>query len=93
MSFVEWLDRRTSADAVRSSHLLCATVSGLEVETRLRCFDDNHPAGVFNPALGGTFCHCGRVCYEGLVETVVWPDRQARLIEHVAAAARESDNA
>lgn len=68
---------------IRTSHALCAVVSGIEVETRLRCLDDNHPPGCFNPCLGVTFCHCGRVRYAGLVTLAHWPDRDARLVDHI----------
>ena len=58
-----------------------------DLETRARCQDDGHPAGVFNPWMGVTFCHCGRVHYLGEVERVRWPDDEARLVEHVGGAA------
>lgn len=44
---------------------------GLDLETRARCQDDGHPAGCFNPWMG-TFCHCGRVIYEGQLPVVRW---------------------
>lgn len=47
------------------------TASGPDVETRLRCQDDGHPPGCFHPWMG-TFCHCGRVIYEGFREPVRW---------------------
>lgn len=72
--------------APRTSRRLRAVATGLEVETRVRCQDDNHPAGVWNPLLAQTFCHCGRVQYTGYVEQDRWPDRDARLVDHVRAS-------
>lgn len=68
----------------RISKPLHAQVSGLEVETRIRCFDDDHPPGCYNPCLDVTFCHCGRIWYPGAVALERWPDRDARLLSHVA---------
>lgn len=72
--------------ASRTSRRLLAVATGLEVETRIRCQDDDHPAGVWNPLLEQTFCHCGRVQYVVPVEPDRWPDRDARLTAHVGVA-------
>jgi len=70
----------------RTAHRLVAVASGLEVETRVRCQDDDHEPSTFNPLLGETFCHCGRVRYAGQVLPVRWADRDARLTSHVVAS-------
>lgn len=70
----------------RISRPLRTVAFGLALETRARCQDDNHPAGVFNHLMGVTFCHCGRVQYFGFVEQDRWPDRDARLADHIGAA-------
>lgn len=67
----------------RTSHRLVAKATGMEMETRIRCQDDNHQPGAYNPWLNATFCHCGRIRYPGHVEQDRWPDRDARLTEHV----------
>jgi len=66
----------------RMSHRLIARATGLEVETRARCQDDNHPPATYNPASDRTFCHCGRTTLPGRHPTQQWPDRHQRLTEH-----------
>ena len=67
----------------RTSHRLTAHATDRALETRARCQDDDHPPGVYNPWMDTTFCHCGRIHYQGLVERVRWADDEARLTEHV----------
>ena len=73
---------------IRTAHPLRAIVSGVEVETRVRCKDDGHPAGCYHPGLDVTFCHCGRVRYPGAHEVESWPDRDARLLSHIGSRSR-----
>lgn len=52
--------------------------SGRELETRARCQDDGHPVGAHHPywfghGQQGSFCHCGRIVYRGLLPVVRWP--------------------
>lgn len=70
----------------RSSHSLRAVAYEMELETRARCQDDNHPPGCFNPWLNATVCHCGRIWHAGEVPLDRWPDRDARNTAHILVA-------
>lgn len=63
---------------VREFHRLNPTRDGQDLETRARCQDDGHPVGAVHPyAFGhdqpGSFCHCGRIVYRGVLAVVHWP--------------------
>jgi hypothetical protein len=51
---------------------------GVRLETMARCQDDGHPVGAVHPYWfghnqPGSFCHCGRIIYRGVLPVDRWP--------------------
>lgn len=70
----ERAERRRVVGEVRTLN----AATGPDIETRARCQDDGHPVGAvhpswFGPAAPGSFCHCGRVIYRGVLDVEAWP--------------------
>jgi hypothetical protein len=68
----------------REFRRLNSTVNGTcSLETRAGCQDDGHPVGAVHPYWfghnqPGSFCHCGRIVYRGVLAVVHWPRPERR---------------
>lgn len=67
-----------SAPVFRQTRIgLCHPPTLHEIETRYRCIEAHHEGRLYNPAIGGTFCMCGRVVWPGDVAVRLSPYERA----------------